>query len=229
MNPITQMKQAKAKQAPQAQNKPTTAPKGKTQPTTATKAKAPQNANKGVLSLGGYFHQIARQFAMLKASAEHCKRETPEHFHFKLLAKKECEELAERLQMGVDLLKELAEISPLVKPQHAKFKGFMRGVGFMVRQLNDTAEHIEQVADGTNAKCYEKRINRIELADIHTIRQPLNACNAFLEVAVKGGTVIQNGNRLSHNEIIAEALRANQEAMDYLNSLIEQFEGASNG
>lgn len=147
INPITQMKKSKASKAHQLPPMEEVK-KGKT--TTPPKANDSHNGGKrgGKLTLTG-FYQMDRQFELMKGAVERCKREYPEHWHNKELHRKECLDLATRLQTGLELWQEIEQIAPLTKEQKAKFKTFKRGAMFFISRLKATALHIEQVANGT--------------------------------------------------------------------------------
>lgn len=152
-NPITQLKQHKGKTT--ATNHTQNAPKAQSKAITPPTGKNAQNANKGVLSVGAYYPQMVRQFNLMKASVERCKRDYPDCWHFKTLTRKECLSLADQLSSGLVLLQEIHRTAPLTAEQSATLKQFKRGAVFLMKQLSQVAEHIEQVEQGTNTACYD--------------------------------------------------------------------------
>lgn len=94
------------------------------------------------------YPQFNRTFALSKQSAERCKSDFPDCYHFKKSQAKECIELAERLQMGLSLVGVLKNTTPLSAEQNKQYKAFRNGVRYLIQQFNALAEHIENVEKG---------------------------------------------------------------------------------
>lgn len=98
------------------------------------------------------YPQFNRTFAISKQSAERCKSDFPDCYHFKKLQAKECIELAERLQMGLSLLGSvLKNTTPLSAEQNKQYKAFRNGARYLIQQFHELAEHIENVEKGDYA------------------------------------------------------------------------------
>ena len=92
------------------------------------------------------YPQFNRTFAISKQSAERCKSDFPDCYHFKKSQAKECIELAERLQMGLSLLVELRnQGATLSAEQNKQYKAFRNGARYLIQQFHELAEHIENV------------------------------------------------------------------------------------
>lgn len=95
------------------------------------------------------YPQFNRTFAISKQSAERCKSDFPDCYHFKKLQAEECRELAERLQMGLSLVVELrSQGVTLSAEQNKQFKAFRNGARYLMQQFQGLAEHIENVEKG---------------------------------------------------------------------------------
>lgn len=95
------------------------------------------------------YPQFNRTFAISKQSAERCKSDFPDCYHFKKSQAKECIELAERLQMGLSLLVELRnQGATLSAEQNKQYKAFRNGARYLIQQFHELAEHIENVEKG---------------------------------------------------------------------------------
>lgn len=95
------------------------------------------------------YPQFNRTFALSKQSAERCKSDFPDCYHFKKSQANECIELAERLQMGLSLVVELRNQGvTLSAEQNKQYKAFRNGVRYLIQQFNELAEHIENVEKG---------------------------------------------------------------------------------
>lgn len=92
------------------------------------------------------YPQFNRTFAISKQSAERCKSDFPDCYHFKKLQAKECIELAERLQMGLSLVGSvLKNTTPLSAEQNKQYKAFRNGARYLIQQFHELAEHIDNV------------------------------------------------------------------------------------
>lgn len=95
------------------------------------------------------YPQTNRTFALNKIAIERCKEKYPEHYHFKKQQAKECEEIADRLEMGLALLVELkADGLQLNNEQNTRFKAFRNGARYLIKQFKETALHVADVENG---------------------------------------------------------------------------------
>ncbi|WP_386686081.1 hypothetical protein [Lonepinella sp. MS14437] len=95
------------------------------------------------------YPQTTRSFELDKIAVERCKNEFPEHYGFKKALAKESEELADRLQKGIDLFKDLkAGGMTLTGEQNARYKAFRNGAMYFINRLTNLAEHVENVEKG---------------------------------------------------------------------------------
>lgn len=95
------------------------------------------------------YPQTNRLFVLNKISIERCREQYPEHYHFKKQQAKECEEIADRLEMGLALLVELkADGLQLNNEQDARFKAFRNGARYLIKQFKETALHVANVENG---------------------------------------------------------------------------------
>ncbi|MDO4430323.1 MAG: hypothetical protein Q4B95_03365 [Lonepinella koalarum] len=95
------------------------------------------------------YPQTNRLFVLNKISIERCREQFPEHYHFKKQQAKECEEIADRLEMGLALLVELkAKGLQLNNEQDARFKAFRNGARYLIKQFKETALHVSDVENG---------------------------------------------------------------------------------
>lgn len=95
------------------------------------------------------YPQMDRTFALNKIAIERCKADFPECWHFKQQQAKECEEIADRLKMGLALLVELkAGRPPFTEKQNRHFKAFRNGARYLIDQLEKTAQHVDDVESG---------------------------------------------------------------------------------
>lgn len=163
MNPIDQMKQAKAAKAKAntptptetAQNAAGNTESEQGKPTATAKAKTAQNANKGVLSVNP-FVQVRYTFQTAKWSAANCKANFPNFFHHKQALRRECKKLCEQLDETHRLL---AELTGKMNPkQQETAKRWTKTSKFLKREFSQLAAYIDDVeqADGEAlaALCY---------------------------------------------------------------------------
>lgn len=95
------------------------------------------------------YPQTNRLFVLNKISIERCREQYPEHYHFKKQQAKECEEIADRLEMGLALLVELkADGLQLNSEQNARFKAFRNVARYLIKQFKETALHVANVENG---------------------------------------------------------------------------------
>ncbi|WP_237052468.1 hypothetical protein [Mannheimia granulomatis] len=77
------------------------------------------------------YPQTNRLFALNKIAIERCKQDFPDCYHFKKVLATECEELADRLKMGLALMNELKANSTLTSDQNTQFKAFRNGARYL--------------------------------------------------------------------------------------------------
>ncbi|MEG9498729.1 hypothetical protein [Mannheimia indoligenes] len=94
------------------------------------------------------YPQTNRLFALNKIAIERCKQDFPDCYHFKKVLATECEELADRLKMGLALMNELNANSTLTSDQNRHFKAFRNGAKYLIKQLEETALHVANVDKG---------------------------------------------------------------------------------
>lgn len=157
INPITQMKTAKLQarivELESLKKSEVVENKKQRKATPQLTAKPAKNGKAGTLSLVNY-PQWNYQFELALAAIERCKADYTDCFHHKRQFAKECQDLKNRLNAGVNLLQKITQNRPLASDEQRDFKGFARAVGYLTRQLNTIIQHIEAVDNGTNVKHY---------------------------------------------------------------------------
>ncbi|WP_439243774.1 hypothetical protein [Lonepinella sp. BR2474] len=95
------------------------------------------------------YPQTTRSFELDKIAVERCKTDFPEYYGFKKALAKESLELADRLQKGLDLFKELKGGGmTLTGEQNARYKAFRNGAMYFINRLTNLAEHVDKVNRG---------------------------------------------------------------------------------
>lgn len=88
------------------------------------------------------YPQITRQFDLMKASVERCKRDYPDCFHHKQQTAKECRTLADNLKAGNALLGTLAKIRP---DSGQAVKKAINANRYLIRQLESVIEEVRRI------------------------------------------------------------------------------------